>query len=76
MLPDLRVVMLPVLSVVMLPFLRVVMLPLLFVRSVVMLPAKALEEIATVKMDAQTKNLTRLIFVSPGEPTFTGSVGR
>src|SRR5687767_2656116 len=57
--------MLPALRVVMLPDFSVVMLPLL-VLSVVMLPAKAFDEIAAVRMDTQTKNFTRLIVVSPG----------
>jgi hypothetical protein len=64
-LPDLRVVMLP--DVVMLSDFKVVMLPLRLARSVVMLPAEAVEEIAAVKSVAQAKYCKRFIEVSPGE---------
>lgn len=50
MLPDRSVVMLPVRRVVMLPLERVVMLPVRLERSVVMLPAKVVDEMVAIRM--------------------------
>lgn len=61
MLPDRSVVMLPVRKVVMLPLERVVILPLRLERSVVMLPAKAVDEIVAIRMVTANRADIRLI---------------
>ena len=67
--------MLPVRRVVILPVDRVVMLPVRLLLSVVMLPAKVVDDIAAIRMHAHNRDGADLMTFLLVNRTFTGLVG-
>ena len=75
MLPERSVVILPERNVVMLPERSVVMLPVRLVLRVVMLPARVVDEIVAISIDAHKRVDTFRIILLLVNRLFTGLVG-